>query len=84
MTAILKMFSLHSVMKHESGYGPACMVSGADTQKGKKKFYNSRKLYLAVTIDAANAIKQCNVGIKCATITPDEKRLEGKDLYDPC
>lgn len=29
-----------------------------------------------VTIDAANAIRQCNVGIKCATITPDEKRLE--------
>lgn len=24
-----------------------------------------------VTIDAANAIKKCKVGIKCATITPD-------------
>lgn len=24
-----------------------------------------------VTIDAANAIKECKVGIKCATITPD-------------
>lgn len=24
-----------------------------------------------VTIDAANAIKACKVGIKCATITPD-------------
>lgn len=24
-----------------------------------------------VTIDAANAIAQCKVGIKCATITPD-------------
>ena len=24
-----------------------------------------------VTIDAANAIKVCKVGIKCATITPD-------------
>ena len=29
-----------------------------------------------VTIDAANAIKQYGVGIKCATITPDEKRVE--------
>ncbi len=29
-----------------------------------------------VTIDAANAIKQYGVGIKCATITPDEQRVE--------
>lgn len=29
-----------------------------------------------VTIDAANAIRKYNVGIKCATITPDEKRVE--------
>lgn len=29
-----------------------------------------------VTIDAANAIKQYNVGIKCATITPDEERVK--------
>jgi len=29
-----------------------------------------------VTIDAANAIKKYNVGIKCATITPDEARVE--------
>ena len=29
-----------------------------------------------VTIDAANAINQFNVGIKCATITPDEARVE--------
>ena len=29
-----------------------------------------------ITIDAANAIKKHNVGIKCATITPDEKRVE--------
>ena len=28
-----------------------------------------------VTIDAANAIKQHGVGIKCATITPDEARV---------
>ncbi len=29
-----------------------------------------------VTIDSANAIKQYGVGIKCATITPDEARVE--------
>ncbi len=29
-----------------------------------------------VTIDAANAIKMHGVGIKCATITPDEQRVE--------
>jgi len=29
-----------------------------------------------VTIDAANAIKKTGVGIKCATITPDEARVE--------
>lgn len=29
-----------------------------------------------ITIDAANAIKQHGVGVKCATITPDEARVE--------
>ena len=29
-----------------------------------------------VTIDAANAIKQHGVGVKCATITPDEARVQ--------
>src|SRR5690554_5525916 len=29
-----------------------------------------------VTVDAAEAIKKYNVGIKCATITPDEARVE--------
>ncbi|WP_457937813.1 NADP-dependent isocitrate dehydrogenase [Mesorhizobium sp. 10J20-29] len=29
-----------------------------------------------VTIDAANAIKKYGVGVKCATITPDEGRVE--------
>ena len=29
-----------------------------------------------ITIDAANAIKKVGVGIKCATITPDEARVE--------
>ena len=33
-----------------------------------------------ITIDAANAIKEHNVGIKCATITPDEARVEEFDL----
>ena len=33
-----------------------------------------------VTIDAAHAIQQYNVGIKCATITPDEERVKGKRL----
>src|SRR6185437_9299027 len=28
-----------------------------------------------VTIDAANAIKEHGVGVKCATITPDEARV---------
>ena len=29
-----------------------------------------------ITVDAANAIKQHGVGVKCATITPDEDRVE--------
>ena len=29
-----------------------------------------------VTVNAANAIKKFNVGIKCATITPDEERVK--------
>ena len=29
-----------------------------------------------VTVDAAHAIREYNVGIKCATITPDEKRVQ--------
>jgi isocitrate dehydrogenase len=29
-----------------------------------------------VTVDAANAIKKHGVGVKCATITPDEQRVE--------
>ena len=29
-----------------------------------------------VTVEAANAIKQYGVGVKCATITPDEARVE--------
>ena len=33
-----------------------------------------------VTLDAANAIKACKVGIKCATITPDEVRVREFNL----
>ena len=29
-----------------------------------------------ITVDAAHAIKQHGVGVKCATITPDEARVE--------
>jgi isocitrate dehydrogenase len=37
-----------------------------------------------VTVDAANAIKEYGVGVKCATITPDEARVEEfglKEMY---
>tara|TARA_B100000767_G_scaffold65669_1_gene62017 strand:+ start:53 stop:1267 length:1215 start_codon:yes stop_codon:yes gene_type:complete len=33
-----------------------------------------------ITVDAADAIKKVGVGIKCATITPDEARVEEFDL----
>jgi len=33
-----------------------------------------------ITIDSANAIKKYGVGIKCATITPDEARVKEFDL----
>ena len=33
-----------------------------------------------ITIDSANAIKKIGVGIKCATITPDEARVKEFDL----
>ena len=35
-----------------------------------------------VTIDAAEAIKKYNVGIKCATITPDEQRVKEFNLSE--
>ena len=37
-----------------------------------------------ITIDSANAIKEYGVGVKCATITPDEARVEEfglKEMY---
>jgi isocitrate dehydrogenase len=36
----------------------------------------------AVTVEAAEAIKQYGVGVKCATITPDEARVEEFGLHD--
>jgi len=33
-----------------------------------------------VTIDAAHAIQRYNVGVKCATITPDEQRVKEFNL----
>ena len=35
-----------------------------------------------VTVDSANAIKEYGVGVKCATITPDEARVEEFDLKE--
>ena len=35
-----------------------------------------------ITVDAAEAIKQYGVGVKCATITPDEARVEEFHLHD--
>ena len=35
-----------------------------------------------VTVDAAHAIKKYGVGVKCATITPDEARVEEFELKD--
>lgn len=35
----------------------------------------------AVTLEAAKAIKECKIGIKCATITPDEARMKEFNLH---
>ena len=35
-----------------------------------------------ITVDAANAIKKYGVGVKCATITPDEARVKEFDLKE--
>src|SRR5437588_5253334 len=35
-----------------------------------------------ITIDAANKIKAVGVGVKCATITPDEGRVKEFDLHE--
>ena len=39
---------------------------------------------ISVTVDAAHAMIKYNVGVKCATITPDEKRVEGSSLAYNC
>ena len=33
----------------------------------------------AVTVECAEAIRKYNVGVKCATITPDEERVIGEE-----
>ena len=33
-----------------------------------------------VTIDSAHATLKHNVAVKCATITPDEERVKGKQM----
>ena len=35
-----------------------------------------------ITVDAANKIKEVGVGVKCATITPDEGRVKEFDLHE--
>src|ERR1700751_5804594 len=35
-----------------------------------------------ITIDAAEAIKKVGVGVKCATITPDEARVKKFNLHE--
>jgi isocitrate dehydrogenase len=35
-----------------------------------------------ITVDAANAIKEHGVGVKCATITPDEARVREFELHE--
>ena len=56
------------------------MVDGTEhsLQKSPVSYGFFMVFFFTVTVDAANAIKKYNVGIKCATITPDEKRVEGR------
>ena len=35
-----------------------------------------------VTKEAAEAVKKYSVGVKCATITPDEARVKGRNFCD--
>ena len=46
-----------------------CNISASD-------LYAALLLCTQVTVDAAHAILKHSVGIKCATITPDEQRME--------
>jgi isocitrate dehydrogenase len=43
---------------------------------------NREKTKDQVTVDAANAIKQLGVGVKCATITPNEQRMSEYHLTE--
>ena len=43
--------------------------------------YTCNNFSFVVTVDCANAIKKYSVGIKCATITPDEARVTGGFRY---
>ena len=43
---------------------------------------NRDKTHDKVTVDAANAIKKHGVGVKCATITPDEARVQEFNLKE--
>ena len=40
------------------------------------------KTFDKITVDAANAIKEFGVGVKCATITPDEDRVNEFNLNE--
>ena len=47
-----------------------------DLQYYDLSIQNRDKTEDKVTVEAAEAIKQCGVGVKCATITPDEVRVK--------
>ena len=67
-----KLFSLFSYFRN-----PFPILNFQKTNGVKHKLHNIILFKFLVTHEAAAAIKKYNVGIKCATITPDEKRVEG-------
>ena len=52
------------------------IVGEHDFPIGRSKFPIAKLCFEKVTIDCAHAIQKYSVGIKCATITPDEARVE--------
>ena len=76
------------------GVGTAVDREGGEKSKERRKEEKEREvgdlwrvlhfefasLLISVTVDCAEAIRKYNVGIKCATITPDEARVEGIDF----
>lgn len=61
-------------------WSPKLILSNVDVEL---KYYDLGLPYRdqtndQVTIDSALATKKYNVAVKCATITPDEARVEGK------